>query len=587
MQKAAARVPAVLRHERPGAPHAEPLPVRPGVRVDAASTWSRCALQGLAELTKLVPAGTRRVAVRGLGHRARHARRRCSSAGATPTCSSSVTPAASRRASARSPRCGPRRSPGTPSRSRSISTGSPSASSRSSSSAGTRTCGDAVVAAHARCSASSAAFGMMMRAQEALWLLLPGVEALWHVVVARARAAALVRRRASVLHAAALVAFSPQMLVWCYYTGSPLQPAQVEPLRPTTPFIVVALFSTRGGLFPWSPIAYAALARAVASPARARRLALALPGRVRARGLRRRVGVGGLRRLRLRRAPPLRRRGADGAGRRPVVGALRGGARRSGAAAAAPAGGRLPAWPRGRRVRALCIVLNLAAMELLRAGKIASSGAYARSAERFLTDVALRAPRPPLRRRRLSVRAAGRLAVRAGAPRAGVGVRGHRRQLVPRSRRPVVPGVVARCARSTTARALTSSAGLALGRPKTPARVTGPIRLLLPMFAAEPIVVHLVGRVPPGAASGGVERPRRPACRRAQGRAPERARRGGARRGQRAEAGAARRHYARSPRLRVDHRLVASSLTPSGGTFPSPLVERALATSPIFLNDRS
>ena len=42
-----------------------------------------------------------------------------------------------------------------------------------------------------------------------------------------------------VLCAAALLAFSPQMLVWHYYTGSPLQPAQVEPLRPTTPFLVV------------------------------------------------------------------------------------------------------------------------------------------------------------------------------------------------------------------------------------------------------------------------------------------------------------------------------------------------------------
>jgi hypothetical protein len=41
--------------------------------------------------------------------------------------------------------------------------------------------------------------------------------------------------------------------------------------------------------------------------------------------------------------------------------------------------------------------------------------------------------------------------------------------------------------------------GLLVGPPKTPARVTGPIRLLLPMFAAEPIVVHLAGHVAPGA----------------------------------------------------------------------------------------
>ena len=92
----------------------------------------------------------------------------------------------------------------------------------------------------------------------------------------RARAAALARAAASSLCAATLVAFAPQMAVWWYYTGSPLHPAQIEPLRPTTPFFVVSLFSTRGGLFPWSPVAYASLARA-ASTARARaRVTLAL-----------------------------------------------------------------------------------------------------------------------------------------------------------------------------------------------------------------------------------------------------------------------------------------------------------------------
>src|SRR5262249_44953519 len=40
--------------------------------------------------------------------------------------------------------------------------------------------------------------------------------------------------------------------------------------------------------------------------------------------------------------------------------------------------------------------------------------------------------------------------------------------------------------------------GLQLG-PKPPARVTGPVRLLLPFFAKEPILVHLVGQVPAGA----------------------------------------------------------------------------------------
>src|SRR5262249_54988190 len=59
-----------------------------------------------------------------------------------------------------------------------------------------------------------------------------------------------------VLSISALIAFLPQVGVWHYYTGE-FRPVQVEPLRWSTPFILVALFSTRGGLFPWSPIAYA------------------------------------------------------------------------------------------------------------------------------------------------------------------------------------------------------------------------------------------------------------------------------------------------------------------------------------------
>src|SRR5262249_52357722 len=91
--------------------------------------------------------------------------------------------------------------------------------------------------------------------QEALFLLLPGGEALVYLLRGPER------RRwffgGVVLCAATLLAFSPQIGVWHYYTGA-FRPVQVEPLRWSTPFIVVALFSTRGGLFPWSPIAYAA-----------------------------------------------------------------------------------------------------------------------------------------------------------------------------------------------------------------------------------------------------------------------------------------------------------------------------------------
>jgi hypothetical protein len=117
---------------------------------------------------------------------------------------------------------------------------------------------------------------MEMREQEALFLLLPGVEAAIGVVRGPDRRRWL--EGGVVLCAATMLAFLPQLLVWHYYTGA-FKPPQVEPLRWSTPFIIVSLFSTRGGLFSWSPIAYAStvglcLVRRFAAPMR--RLALAL-----------------------------------------------------------------------------------------------------------------------------------------------------------------------------------------------------------------------------------------------------------------------------------------------------------------------
>ena len=40
--------------------------------------------------------------------------------------------------------------------------------------------------------------------------------------------------------------------------------------------------------------------------------------------------------------------------------------------------------------------------------------------------------------------------------------------------------------------------GLAFAPPRTSGRVTGPVRLLLPMFAAEPINVRILGQIPAG-----------------------------------------------------------------------------------------
>jgi hypothetical protein len=324
--------------------------------------------------------------------------------------------------------------------------------------------------------------GMMMREQEALWLLLPGVEALWHVVRGPER-----RRwftSGVVLTAAALIAFAPQMLVWWYYTGSPLHPPQIEPLRPTTPFITVALFSTRGGLFPWTPVAYAAVV-GLFYAARARRLTLAL------------VAVFALEVYVVSSAWL-------------VTGGYGYGARRLSDGAVLMALGIGLLWARcertiwARRILAafvaLSIVLNVAAMELLRAKKIASSGAYARSAEKFLADCGL----PRL----------GRVFGVIGYP--FVQPAGWIFALAHHVRASTFEGVVGNWfldrdgqwfqvqSRGTpldeSARGYLIS-GLELGPAKTPARVTGPIRMLLPMFASEPIIVHLGGHLPAGARS--------------------------------------------------------------------------------------
>jgi hypothetical protein len=318
---------------------------------------------------------------------------------------------------------------------------------------------------------------MMMRGQEALWLLLPGLEALWHVVVGPERRRWLVG--GIVLSAATLVAFAPQMMVWWYYTGSPLHPAQVEPLRPTTPFFVVTLFSTRGGLFPWSPVAYASVV-GLFFCARARRTTLAL------------LAVFALEIYVVSSAWVVT--GGYGYGARRLslgIGLLWARA----AAAQSP-------WPR-RIVAAfvaLCVVLNFAAMELLRAKKIPSSGAHARSAERFLADCGMS---------RLG-RWFGVIGYPFVQPAGWLFALAHH---VPASTFENVVGnwfldrdgqwlqVQSRGTAFDEIGRGYVVGGLAFAPPKTSGRVTGPVRLLLPMFAAEPIVVHLAGQIPAGARS--------------------------------------------------------------------------------------
>lgn len=336
--------------------------------------------------------------------------------------------------------------------------------------------------------------GMSMREQEGLWLLLPGLEALWHVVRGPER------RRwflgGVVLTLMTLIAFLPQMLVWRYYTGSLLHPPQVEPLRLGMPFIGIALFSTRSGLFPWSPIVYASV------------LGLCVPGRSRltAWAL---TGVFALNVYVVASAWM-------------VTGAWGYGARRLSDGAPLFALGLGLVWEAAGRVkwhrlarRALlaftvfCIFLNCVTMELVRSRKIASSGGYARSAERFLKD----AGAPPAVSHFFGVvgypfvQPAGWLfALRWKVPVATFeGLVGN--WFLDREGQ-WFNVLTDELPLDASARAFAIS-GLALA-PKAPSKVVGPVRLLLPMFAAETIRVQILGRVPPGARTlrwNGVEIP--------------------------------------------------------------------------------
>jgi hypothetical protein len=323
---------------------------------------------------------------------------------------------------------------------------------------------------------------MTMRAQEALYLLLPGGEALYHFARGPERRRWLVS--GIVLSATAFVAFLPQLLVWRYYTGSLFQPAQVEPLRPRDPFLIVSLFSTRGGLFPWSPIAYAG-ALGLLAWRRARAVTLGL------------TAVFALEVYVVSSAWV-------------VTGGYGFGARRlsDGAVLIGLGVGLALAWlsdpPRPRLRRALvgftafCLVLNLSTMELLRARRIASAGAYARTAEHFLDDE-LHLPRP-------IPRLFGLIGYPFVQPVGWLFALWHR---VPAA---TFEGVVGNFFLDrdgqwfqTQTRVLTLGRdtrvyvihGLAY-RSDGKAVVDGPMRVMLPMFAREKIAVTVLGTIPAG-----------------------------------------------------------------------------------------
>jgi hypothetical protein len=311
---------------------------------------------------------------------------------------------------------------------------------------------------------------------------LPGAEVAWRVVRGPERARWLASGVALTVGTAA--AFAPQVAVWHYYTGT-LSAPQLEPIRWSTPFLLTVLFSTRGGLFPWSPIAYLATAGlcTALSPHRARRLTLGL-------------FVIGLVEIYVIAAAWL------------PTGAYAFGARRLSDLALLIGLGVALAWDRvaARRLRrvvagfaALCVALNLLAMELVRARRVASSGGYARTAGKWLEEAQAPAWLSSLFERvgYPFVQPAGWLfALRHRAPAAAFeGVVGN--FLLERDGQWfTVLNKEIHFDRFNHANVVR---GLVLPpTDKEPAEVTGPVRLLLSMFAKEPFTVQVVGAVNSG-----------------------------------------------------------------------------------------
>jgi hypothetical protein len=96
-------------------------------------------------------------------------------------------------------------------------------------------------------------YASAVRAQEIVYVLPIAIELVLRMLRGPDRLRAL---RGSFIAALAFaVAFAPQAYVWWYYSGK-VAPVQAEPIRWNEPWPLVVLFSTRAGLFPWTPIAY-------------------------------------------------------------------------------------------------------------------------------------------------------------------------------------------------------------------------------------------------------------------------------------------------------------------------------------------
>ncbi|MSP61064.1 MAG: hypothetical protein EXR72_12110 [Myxococcales bacterium] len=101
---------------------------------------------------------------------------------------------------------------------------------------------------------------MLMRFQEGMWLLLPGLDAAGRALSAlrgrRWREMALPLLGGLLMGVTALCAFSPQLATWKYFFGFLRPPQPPGHMRWSDPALVATLFSTRGGMLPWTPILY-------------------------------------------------------------------------------------------------------------------------------------------------------------------------------------------------------------------------------------------------------------------------------------------------------------------------------------------
>lgn len=106
-----------------------------------------------------------------------------------------------------------------------------------------------------------AGFAMLMRLQEAIILVLPGLDIAIELVKSRRdpRVALSWIGRGVAILIVAFIVFLPQLLIWKYYFGSLRTPQAAGHMRWSSPAIIETLFSTRAGLFPWIPVLYLAV----------------------------------------------------------------------------------------------------------------------------------------------------------------------------------------------------------------------------------------------------------------------------------------------------------------------------------------